>query len=105
MGEIAANDTRCRISEGLLNAAATKALLDNGIRISNETSLNTPDLSLNFITLYLESQGLCVTTLYVLARLAHLYTRPPQPEPDDTGNPCLWSFQTRRTRVNAEFPS
>ena len=61
IGETDANDTRCGISEGLLNAAATKALLENGIGINNETDFDTPDLVLNLATLYFESQGLCVT--------------------------------------------
>ena len=106
IGDIAANDTRCRVSEGLLNAAATKALLDNGIRISNETSLNTPDLSLNFITLYLESQGLCVTTLYVSLD-SHIFTPVPHNRNRTTpGTPVFGRFRlAERGSMLSSHPS
>ena len=59
-----ADDVRCGISEGLLNAAVTKALLDNGIRIRNE-ALFIPYLYVNTTTLYFDNTDQCVTNLRV----------------------------------------
>ena len=75
---LSADDTRCGISEALLNAAATKALLDNGVRIrnENETRPRAPTLYLNVTTLYFEAQDACVTNVAV-DLYTNLYATPP----------------------------
>ena len=65
IGPLNADDTRCGVSEGQLNAAATKALLDNGIRISDDTGPLAPILHVSANTLHFDSKNQCMTYLDV----------------------------------------
>jgi hypothetical protein len=81
------NLRKCGISEGLLNAAMTKALFDNGIRIVERGSFTEaglealpPVLYVRTTSLYFEPSDLCVTNVevelgdYLLATPAHSLT-------------------------------
>ena len=70
--ELSAAAARCGISEGQLNAAVTKALLDNGIRIRNEAEVALYVLT---NTLYFDNTDGCVTHATVELH-EHLYATP-----------------------------
>ncbi|MBN4048182.1 hypothetical protein JYU09_01225 [bacterium AH-315-O15] len=56
--------TSCGITETGLTTAASKALLDNGIRVTGETDLG-PILYVSVNTLYFEASDLCVSQVAV----------------------------------------
>ena len=58
------SSSECGISDGLPNAVATKALLDNGIRIVPDNGI-VPHLYVRITTMYFETVRYCVSSSFI----------------------------------------